>query len=130
MSSLSFSREEYDALLAHAREGTPQEVCGVLGGEGSTVTSTYRVRNVAEAPESRYELDPEAQLEAIEAAEADGELLGFYHSHPEGPAEPSATDRAQATWADAYYVIVVPDGSVSAWYWTGEEFREATVEIG
>lgn len=130
MTPLSFSRDAYDSLLAHAREGAPAEICGVLGGEGSTVSSTYRVPNVADAPRTRYELDPEDQLKAIEAAESEGELLGFYHSHPEGPSEPSATDRAQATWADAHYVIVsLPDESVSAWYWTGEEFVEAPVGI-
>lgn len=130
MNALSFSREVYDALLAHACEGAPEEVCGVLGGEGSIVTSIYRVPNVANTPRTRYELDPEEQLKAIEAAESEGALLGFYHSHPEGPPEPSVTDRMQATWANAHYVIVsLTDESVSAWYWTGEEFLEATVEL-
>lgn len=127
---LSFSRGAYDSLLAHAREGAPEEVCGVLGGEESTVTATRRVRNVADTPRTRYELDPEEQLAAIEAVESDGELIGFYHSHPEGPPEPSATDRARASWADAYYAIVsLPDESVRAWYWTGEEFLETPVGI-
>lgn len=121
--TLSFSSGAYDSLLSHAREGAPEEVCGVLGGRDSTVTSTYRVPNVADSPRTRYELDPEGQLEAIEAVESEGELVGFYHSHPEGPSEPSATDRSQATWNDVYYVIVsLPDESVGAWYWTGERF--------
>ncbi|WP_211330703.1 desampylase [Halalkalicoccus subterraneus] len=127
---LSFSRGAYDSVLAHARAGAPEEVCGVLGGEGETVTSADPVPNVADCPTRRYEIDPEEQLRAIEAVESDGELLGFYHSHPEGPSEPSATDRAQATWADTYYVIVsLPEESVTAWYWTGEEFLERAVEI-
>ncbi|MEM4782202.1 MAG: desampylase [Halalkalicoccus sp.] len=128
--SLSFSRDAYDAILAHARAGAPHEVCGVLGGEDGRVTATYRVRNVADSPRTRYELDPEEQLRAIERVESEGELLGFYHSHPAGPAEPSATDRAQATWPEAHYLIVsVPDERLGAWYWTGEEFRETRVEV-
>lgn len=129
--TLSFSSGAYDALFFHAREGAPEEVCGVLSGSDSTVTTTHRVPNVAAFPRTRYELDPEKQLNAIESAESESELLGFYHSHPEGPSKPSATDRAQATWPDAYYVIVsVPENSVSAWYWTGEEFVEEAVELG
>ncbi|MFC6903682.1 desampylase [Halalkalicoccus tibetensis] len=127
---LSFSRDAYDSLLAHAREGAPEEICGVLGGSDGVVRSTHRVPNVADIPRTRYELDPEEQLTAIEAVESDGELLGFYHSHPAGPPEPSATDRARATWADAYYVIVsLPEESVTAWYWTGEEFVATDVRV-
>ncbi|MCH7659369.1 MAG: M67 family metallopeptidase [Euryarchaeota archaeon] len=128
--TLSFSPTVYDALFSHAREGAPEEICGVLAGAGSTVDTTYRVPNVADSPRTRYELDPEEQLKVIERAESEGELVGFYHSHPEGPTEPSATDRMEATWPDAYYVIVsVPENSVSAWYWTGERFLEEMVEI-
>lgn len=127
---LSFSRTAFDALLSHAREGSPREICGVLGGKETTVTTAHRVPNVADSPGTRYELDPERQLDAIETVESEGELLGFYHSHPAGPSEPSATDRAQATWPDAYYVIVsLPDESMSAWYWTGEQFVREPVEI-
>lgn len=128
--TLSFSPSAYDALFSHAREGTHEEICGVLSGRNSTVSTVHRVPNVADSPRTRYELDPEKQLEAIERAESEGELIGFYHSHPDGPAEPSATDRKQATWPDAYYVIVsVPDETVSAWYWTGKEFTEESVEL-
>lgn len=122
--------DSYETVLDHAREGAPEEVCGALGGLGSTVRSTHRVPNVADTPRTRYELDPEAQLEAIEAVESDGELLGFYHSHPEGPLEPSATDRTQASWPEAYYLIVsLAEESVTAWYWTGEEFRETPIAV-
>lgn len=131
-----------DALLAHAREGAPEEVCGVLvgdraGDDGSDaenpdrVTAAHRVDNVAEAPRTRYELDPKGALDAIERAEADGDaVIGFYHSHPAGPARPSETDRAQATWAGYVYAIVLPeDDAVRAWRWTGGSFEALAVEI-
>ncbi len=128
--TLSVPQAVYDSLLSHARQGAPEEVCGVLGGRDSTIESAHRVPNVADLPTTRYELDPETQLRAIEQAECDGELLGFYHSHPEGPQEPSATDRAQATWANAYYVIVsLPEESVTAWYWTGDRFVRESVDV-
>ncbi|WP_254546384.1 desampylase [Halomarina pelagica] len=125
-----------DALLAHARDGAPEEVCGVLGGvedgERARVTDHRRVPNVAATPETRYELDPAEQLTAMGAIEeAGGAVVGFYHSHPRGPPRPSATDRAEATWAGARYVIVVPgEESVGCWRWTGEDFEREDVRVG
>ncbi|WP_336364391.1 desampylase [Halalkalicoccus salilacus] len=133
--TLSISRDGYETMLERAHEGAPREVCGVLGGRRTAasvlVESAVPVPNVADEPRARYELDPERQLAAIESLEERGEeVVGFYHSHPDGPAGPSATDRAQATWPDAHYVIVsLPEESVGAWLWTGERFLERPVEI-
>jgi proteasome lid subunit RPN8/RPN11 len=132
-------------LLAHARTGRPAEVCGVLigtRGDGAdrpdAVSRSRRIDNVAADPRSRYELDPEATLAAIERAEAAGDdLVGFYHTHPRGPAEPSETDRRRATWPGYVYCIVVPEpngdregSAVRAWRWTGEAFEPLTVAVG
>jgi proteasome lid subunit RPN8/RPN11 len=123
-------------MVAHAREGSPAEVCGVLGGESgerSRADRSQRVENVATTPRTRYELDPAAQLAAMQTIEADGrEVVGFYHSHPEGPAGPSETDAAQATWPGYSYVIVSLAGeapSVRAWRWTGESFEREQVRV-
>jgi proteasome lid subunit RPN8/RPN11 len=137
---IRFTRESYDAMVAHAREGAPQEVCGVLGGRleaagdsagadestASVVSTVRRADNDAAAPRSTYEIAPAEQLSLMDAIEADGEdVVGFYHSHPQGPPRPSRTDAAQATWAGRPYVIVVLDGEtpfVGSWRWTGETF--------
>lgn len=127
--------DSYETVLDHAREGAPEEVCGVLGGcqddREATVDTVRSVPNVADTPRTRYELDPERQLAVIEGIETDGgDVIGFYHSHPEGPPEPSATDRTQASWPEAYYLIVsLAEESVTAWYWTGEEFRETPIAV-
>lgn len=125
-----------DGLVAHAREGAPAEVCGVLGGRwedgDAHVTEHRRVANVADAPRTRYELDPAEQVAAIDAIEQAGnEVVGFYHSHPRGPDEPSATDERLATWPGKVYAIVSLAGepAVRAWRWTGDAFeRERVVE--
>jgi len=126
-------REE---LVAHAREGAPEEVCGVLAGErgdwpdGETVVAEVRrVPNTAARSRTEYTLDPAAQFAAMEAIEEAGrEVVGFYHSHPEGPPHPSATDEARATWPGYSYVIVVPGESfVGCWRWTGERFEREDV---
>jgi proteasome lid subunit RPN8/RPN11 len=119
-----------DRLLALAREGEPEEVCGVLGGSGDRVTAVEPVPNVASSPETRYELDPTPMLDAIERLEGSTTHLGFYHSHPRGPSGPSATDEAQATWPGYVYCIVsLPDAEIGAWRWTGETFERLSVEV-
>ena len=92
------------------------------------VEEAIPVPNVADSPRTRYELDPAETLRVVEAAEADGDdVVGFYHSHPHGPVEPSATDREHATWTGYVYCIVSPD-ALAAYRWTGDDFRRLRVE--
>lgn len=135
---ITFSRATYDEIIAHAREGAPEEICGVLAGdhgdEESTVAAAHPTENVADRPRTRYYIDPEEQFEVIEAIEEAGrEVAGFYHSHPAGPTLPSETDADRATWPGLSYVIVALDGEpyVGAWRWDDEDgtFRQETVRI-
>jgi proteasome lid subunit RPN8/RPN11 len=143
--TLRLERSVRDAVLEHAREGAPDEVCGVLGGVRATpethgtddrisvARTVERVPNTAATPRTRYELDPTGQFRAMEAIEdAGGEVVGFYHSHPRGPPRPSATDEALATWPGHSYVIVSlgrPEPEVRSWRWTGESFEREAVEL-
>ena len=131
------------AVVDHAREGAPEEVVGVLAGrrgsDVSTVERALRARNAADAPRSRYEIAPDEQLALLERIEASGsDVVGFYHSHPRGPAEPSDVDAGRAAWPGHSYLIVSLAGepgdepadgpTVGSWRWTGERFREEAVE--
>lgn len=122
-----------DDVVAHARTGAPEEVVGVLVGERGPpdrVTRIERASNVAATPETRYELDPAEQLSLLESVETAGrDVVGFYHSHPNGPAGPSTTDTARATWDGYVYAIVSLAGepSLGAWRWTGEAFEPVEV---
>ena len=119
-----------DAILERARNGRPEEICGIFGGEydhdgRSRVRSQYPAENVAETPRTRYRIDPEAQLELFDRLEERGEeIVGFYHSHPRGPARPSETDVAQATWPDRSYLIVsLEPHEVGSWRWQADDDR-------
>jgi len=131
----SLSADQRRWLFERAEHGAPREVCGVLGGYWSgndaTVTTLISVSNTAAEPRIRYELEPQAQLRAIESIEEQHDLIGFYHSHPCGPAEPSETDTKLATWPDVVYVIVSlePTQTVTAWDWNGHEFSKKDVTI-
>jgi proteasome lid subunit RPN8/RPN11 len=128
-----------DDLFERARAGAagdpPVEVCGVLDGERGDpdrVRRAHPVENVAADPRTRYELDPEATLATLAAVEDRGfDVVGFYHSHPEGSAAPSAVDREAAAWPDRVHVIVGLGGDgpeLRAWRDTGEAFAELRVE--
>ncbi|OIB58529.1 desampylase [Natrialba sp. SSL1] len=114
-------------LCERARTGTPEEICGILGGtfdaDRSQVASAYPATNVADTPRTRYRIDPEEQLECFERLEAAGEeIVGFYHSHPNGPARPSETDVEAATWPDRSYVIVsLEPFAVGSWRWRSDD---------
>ncbi len=136
MTKIVFSKDAYDEIIEHAREGKPHEICGVLGGdrgeEEGRVEFTRRVENVSETPRVNYLMEPEDQLEAIDDVEDDGDVVGFYHSHPEGPESPSETDAARANWPGHSYVIVSlgPDEPhVGSWLWTGEDFETEEVVV-
>lgn len=99
-----------DAVRAHAAEGYPNEICGVLAGsrDGDLVTEAHRVTNTLTAPEARrrYLMDPRDQLRIERDLDQRGlTLLGYYHSHPDSPARASVTD-AGASWAGPGYLIV------------------------
>lgn len=120
-----------ETIRERAREDSPAECCGVLGGayepEGtSRVHSQYPADNVAETPRMRYEIDPEQQLAIFDRLEARGEeIVGFYHSHPRGPARPSDTDAALATWPDRSYVIVsLEPAELGSWRWQASVDRD------
>ncbi len=94
-------------IIAHAKEGAPEEVCGWLAGKGNRAVCAYPVPNASETPEHEFRMEPEAQLRAmLEIREAGLELTATYHSHPRTPAEPSAKDLALAAYPDSFHLIV------------------------
>lgn len=127
------------AIDARAREHYPHEACGLLvgrcGEHGVLVTRAEEARNLAvDRLADRYRLDPDDFRAADEAARRDGlDIVGIWHSHPDHPARPSATD-LRAAWPGYSYLIV----SVSAagiterrsWRLDGKTFIEQEIELG
>jgi proteasome lid subunit RPN8/RPN11 len=106
---ITLLREHVDEMFAHAREASPAECCGLLGGshEGRART-VYRLRNVAADPLVGYEAAPEELFAAQRAMRERGEqLLGIYHSHPRSVEPvPSETDVRLAYYPSAIYLII------------------------
>jgi len=110
--TLRIPRPLYDQLRKHGEQTYPYECCGVLVGEldrakGSTVKAVFPCSNaLGNLSQKRYLISP-SELVRIqgEATLAGCNIVGFYHSHPDIPAQWSATDLAGAQWTGCSYVI-------------------------
>jgi proteasome lid subunit RPN8/RPN11 len=111
MSTLILAQEVYDALRAHGEETYPHECCGALLGrhdaKGWRVVELVRAGNTrTDSAHNRYQIAPIELVRIQRNARDKGlEIAGFYHSHPDHPAQWSQTDLAEAHWLGCSYVI-------------------------
>lgn len=94
-----------DEIVNHAREGKPEEVCGIVRGRGLTGFEAVRGRNVAQDRIENYTVDPQTLLKQFDFEDAGDEMMAIYHSHPVSEAYPSATDAWNANYPDTIYLI-------------------------
>lgn len=112
---LEVSREVVKTMRAQAQAAHPLECCGILSGKGNRITSAVPARNVHPRPERHFEIDPQALIDAHRAARRGGaQVAGYFHSHPDGLARPSATDAA-ASARDGKVWAIVAQGEVTFW---------------
>lgn len=103
------SRSHLDQMLDAVRQNPDEEVCGIVAG--SISGSDYQVELVIPVVNElhspvRFRMAPQDQLDAFYLIEAQGlELVGIYHSHPNGPSHPSATDISEAYYPEAVQII-------------------------
>src|SRR3954467_15360971 len=99
--------DAHRAIRRHGGETYPNECCGALVGRGDEVSGVAPLPNTTdEGPRRRFLVNSSDYREAERrATELGGELLGFYHSHPDHPARPSQYDLDHA-WPTFAYVIV------------------------
>lgn len=94
--------------LLHLAQISPDiEVCGLIGSKNGLPSSCYPVKNTAELPRLRFQLDAKQQISAMAKMRDQGEeLFAIYHSHPTAPATPSITDLELASYSEAFYLII------------------------
>lgn len=102
--------KDFDEIVAYARAGLPNEVCGLLGGtvegEKKSVEKVYYLRNIDESRE-HFSMDPKEQFAAIKDIRKNGwKLIGNFHSHPESPSRPSREDKRLAFDKNMRYLIL------------------------
>jgi len=102
---------DYEALRAHGEETYPHECCGVLLGKNeggnNRVRGLVRAGNTrTDSAHNRYNIAPVELIRIQRQARERGlDIVGFYHSHPDHPAQWSVTDFQEAHWLGCSYVI-------------------------
>jgi proteasome lid subunit RPN8/RPN11 len=102
-------------LLEEAARAAPAECCGLLLGWQGKVTEARPAPNVAADPHLHFEIDPATLFAAHREARSGGpELLGYFHSHPNGHPRPSAVDCQHASGDNRAWAIIA-GGKVTFW---------------
>ncbi|CAN5268109.1 desampylase [soil metagenome] len=116
-------------MLAVAAADSDREVCGLLFGGGDLIDSAKATRNNALDPRLNFEINAAELIDALRA-ERDGgpAVIGYFHSHPNGLAIPSATDRAMAA-PDGRIWIIVASGAMTAWRATANGLAELPMSL-
>src|SRR5476651_2236883 len=136
-SRLAVSAAIDEAIRLHGQETYPHECCGALVGTDGRVTATVALPNTTEeGPRRRFLVRPsDYRLAEQRAGELEGELLGFYHSHPDHPARPSQYDLDHAWPTFAYVIVAVAAGvagDMTVWYLKDDRssFEEGSLQHG
>ena len=92
-------------MESHARQSYPIEACGLMAGVNARIEMVLPVKNTLNSRE-RFRMDAQEQLEFfLQIEKQHWDLLGIYHSHPNGPLYPSKTDIEEAYYPEAAYLI-------------------------
>ncbi|HJT39338.1 MAG TPA: M67 family metallopeptidase [Sphingobium sp.] len=111
---VGISRSLLGRIMALA-QADPYEICGLLLGEEGVIRDIRPAANIAADPARHFELDPAVLIAAHRGARKGGPaILGHYHSHPSGRAEPSATDAASAA-PDGSLWLILGGGAARLW---------------
>ena len=127
------TREALEEIQAATAEAGQREACGLLLGEKHRahvdIALAVETRNAHPTPETHFEVDPQALINAYRA-ERDGgaSLIGYFHSHPRGAPEPSATDQDMALGDGRIWAIASRD-EVRFWRDGPEGFTPVTHHI-
>ena len=145
MSTLFIPKLVYDQMRVHGEETYPHECCGAMlgrpDGDRWNVVETIRAGNTrTDSAHNRYNIAPVELVRIQRSAREKGlEIAGFYHSHPDHPAQWSQTDFAEAHWLGCSYVITsVAQGKATvtnAFLLEGaseeeKRFEQQAIEIG
>lgn len=135
--SIEFSATAWKDLRRLTVVAYPYEGCGLLAGafaphkQVTTVFPLTNARKQSGGGHYEFEFEPRDVYQATQAAEQEGrDIVGVYHSHPDHPARPSATDAGQpmlAQWSNV--IVAVHHGQfVEARAWVREDERSVFVE--
>jgi proteasome lid subunit RPN8/RPN11 len=118
MTALRLSARQAAELAALGEAAFPREACALLVGRAEndvlSVAEIVPAANVAADPALEFELDPAVHIAVLRRLRDSGGtnfIIGHWHSHPNGRAEPSAQDAAMVSDPGLVWLITaVHDG--------------------
>jgi proteasome lid subunit RPN8/RPN11 len=121
-------------LLAEAQAASPRECCGLLEGvregDGIRITALHSSANLAEDPLNGFEIDPTVHFRLLRALRGTGRaVVGCYHSHPNGRAQPSSRDRANGCEDGFVWIIVAVAAETTAAAFIGPKFDPLAIQV-
>lgn len=135
---LHLSHDHAGKILHAAAMRYPAECCGLLEGsaasDGWQIRAVHETANLAADPQRHFLIDPQRQIELFRWLRGSAQtIIGCFHSHPGGSAEPSDTDLAQAIESEFLWIIASgkPDAFVlNAYVFTGAAFERLRLVQG
>ena len=136
MSTLLLDSSQRSQIEREARAAFPRECCGLIEGVHTAgpirVVALHATRNVA-VEADRFEIDPVEQFRILRAVRVSGtDVIGCYHSHPNGSTEPSARDCAGAGEEGLIWLIASlslgEEARLSAFVWRSDVFVPMTID--
>jgi [CysO sulfur-carrier protein]-S-L-cysteine hydrolase len=120
-------------MTDHALREFPNECCGIILEKNKTVTNVLPMKSLHPSTDT-YFMDPVQQTEVFSEMQQRGEsLFGIYHSHPEGPLQPSGMDLQLAFHPGAIYFIISLENrnspEIGAFILEGGQFKQVYVEF-
>jgi proteasome lid subunit RPN8/RPN11 len=104
---ITIPKKIYDAMIAHAKSGFPNEACGILAGDKKDLASKFFPMTNLDGASISYFMDPKEQLQVFKKMRASGiEMRGIFHSHVASEAYPSQKDVRLAYYPEVSYLIV------------------------
>jgi proteasome lid subunit RPN8/RPN11 len=134
---IQLAAQQRNEIAAHGERDYPYECCGLLlgsfsDGRGKICSEIYPISNAREeeAKRNRFLIRPEELMRGEKHAASKGlDVVGFYHSHPDDRAVPSAYDLDHAWPVYSYIVVSVIEGrSQDLFSWEMEPDRSRFIE--
>ena len=141
MSEIQLQSEHDRSIRDQGQRIFPHECCGfILGKVEDDVRSVVSLIDVDnergdEEKHNRFTIGPRDFLKAERQARRDGlAVLGFYHSHPNAPARPSAYDLEHAWPWYSYVIVSIQEGQaelMTSWIMRDDrsQFDEETLVV-
>lgn len=111
------------AILKHAEDGYPEEICGVVVVDERGLEKYVRCVNVAKEPTQDFKMEPQSFIDAEDI----GEVVGIVHSHPDGTSAPSPHDVAIMSINREIEVSINPESNPIPWHivsWPEGDYRQ------